>query len=220
MRKQKLENLSDNDIKKLIKTMQKGLSVASAGSEEAKVIQASIDRALEELKRRSSGKNGNAQSKKNEPEKRESESVSQNAETNQERHVDKKPAPGSNVSETPKPSAVLLADTLMKAPPRTIKVQWANGEIREMTDAELRRKAKDNFSDVLKSKFKPDELRRSAQFNNCVIFLIALYQLGDEFPEHLKLHSTYNQCGEAMQNRSVQLYKKLKIYFEAHKDLN
>lgn len=222
----KLEHLSDNDIKELITKMQKGLNVASPGSEEAKVLQVSIDRALEELSRRAAKKSEGQPAAQAQPKNQGVKSQEPAKEkSDPEKHKTHYPlpaekyTPGSAKPQT-EPAPVLLADMLTKAPPRSIKVQWVNGEIREMTDLELRRKSKDNFSDVLKSKFKLDELRRSVQFNNCVIFLVALYKLGGDFPEHIDLHPTYNQCGAAMQTRSMELYVQIKENWEKYKDLD
>lgn len=121
---------------------------------------------------------------------------------------------------TEKIEPVLLeSEVLTKVPPPTIPIRWANGEVKEMAEMELRRKAIDYFTDVVNSKRDPKDFYRSMQFNNCVIFLIGLYRFGNDLLSHLTLHSTFNQCGEAMQERSVELYRQVKESWEKYKDI-
>lgn len=114
---------------------------------------------------------------------------------------------------------VLFAtDVLKKVPPPTIPIRWANGKVKEMTELELRRKAIDYFCDVLDSNFTASNFYRSAQFNNCVRFSIGLYRFGNDLLPHLALHSTFNNCGEAMQERSKELYEQVQLSWEKYKD--
>lgn len=123
-------------------------------------------------------------------------------------------------SEPAKVEPVLIStEVLMKVPPPTILITWANGEVKEMTELELKRKAIDYFADILKSNFNASNFYRSMQFNNCVRFLIGLYRFGNDLLEHLVLHQTFNYCSDETKSKSTELYKQIKENWEKFKDL-
>lgn len=177
------------------------------------LMQVGLDAVNEEIERRRNLKNGEGQPGQPKP-------------TPTPKKQNPKPAPKpapvqasqNRQSEEKQPEPVLIADVLTPLPAPTIPVRWANGEIKEMTEAELRRKAIDYFSDVLSSKKDPKDFYRSAQFNNCVRFLIGLYRFGNHLLPHLALHSTFNNCGETMQERSTELYRQIAEKWEKYKD--
>lgn len=167
-----------------------------------RLIQIGLDAVLDEIKRRNQ--------KKTEilPEKESEKQVPRNA------PMQKKE------SEPAKVEPVLIpTEVLMKVPPPTILIKWANGELKEMTELELKRKAIDYFADILKSNFNASNFYRSVQFNNCVRFLIGLYRFGNDFLEHLALHSTFNYCNDETKSKSIELYKQIKANWEKFKDL-
>jgi hypothetical protein len=211
MKTKSLAELPDNKIKELIDAMRRGLEVVKEDSEEGIIMQTSIYRALEELKRR-----GGQKKTENQP----TESV----ELNQKAEGFPKnngwvgiPVPPQKREEKPEP-VLISTDVLTKVPPPTIAVRWANGEIREMTELELRRKAVDYFGDVLDSNFNALNFYRSAQFNNCVRFLIGLYRFGNDLLPHFILHPTFNKCADGKRVKSAELYEYIKISWEEHKD--
>lgn len=216
MRKQNLAGLSNEKIKELIDSMRKGLEVAKEGSEEAKIFKTSIDRALEELTRR--------QQKKDAP------PVPGNTKPAQEMEVPiamakptspptpQKSATQSKDSERKEPEHVMFTDILTKTAAPTIEIVLADGRIKEMSEAQLKRKAIDYFRDVLRSNFTIDNYHHSTQFLNCIRFLIGLYKFGNDILPHMTLHPTFNQCGEAMQGRSMELYEHMRHIYEKYKD--
>lgn len=123
-------------------------------------------------------------------------------------------------SEPEKVEPVLIpTEVLMKVPPPKILIKWANGEVKEMTEIELKRKAIDYFVDILKSNFNASNFYRSMQFNNCVRFLIGLYRFGNDILPHGALHSTFNYCNDETKSKSIELYKQIKENWEKFKDL-
>lgn len=210
MRKQNLADLSNDKIKEAIEAMRKGLEIAKPGSQEAKILQTSIDRALEELTRRGI-KNGEGQPVKPKPDPMPEK---------QSPKPEREPAPAKESRQSEeKPDPVLIADALTPEPATTIPVRWARGDVKEMTQGELRQKAKDYFRDILRGGTQPKDFEQLTQFHNCVRFLIGLYRFGNDLLPHLTLHPTYNACGEAMQERSAELYRQIAEKWKEFKDV-
>ncbi len=233
----KLAGLTDAKIKELIETMRRGLDIANPGSEEAKVFQTSIDRALEELHGRQSQKKTDvppvarqeppSEKKQVQPvepsQKREVPPIQEENPVQQERQGQVQPErispPQQQEPDPLKPKPVLISsDVLTKVPPPTISVKWASGRVKQMTELELKRQAIDYFKDVLDSKFDASDFNQSAQFNNCVRFLIGLYRFGNDILPHLTLHSTFNSCGEVMKAKSIELYRQIETNWNEFKD--
>lgn len=213
MRKQNLADLSNDKIKEAIEAMRKGLEIAKPGSQEAKILQTSIDRALEELTRRGI-KNGEGQPVKPKPDpmpEKQSPKPVPKPETVQ--------ASQNRQSEEKQPEPVLIADALTPAPAPTVAVKWVSGRVKEMTQGELRQKAKDYFRDIVKGETNIEDFEQLVQFHNCVRFLIGLYRFGNDLLPHLTLHPTYNACGEAMQERSAELYRQIAEKWKEFKDV-
>lgn len=166
-----------------------------------RLIQIGLDAVLDEIKRRNQ--------KKTEvlPEKESEKQGQRNAPMQKKEFEPAKVEP-----------VLIPTEVLMKVPPPTILIKWANGEVKEMTELELKRKAIDYFSDILKSNFNASNFYRSMQFNNCVRFLIGLYRFGNDFLEHLVLHPTFNYCSDETKSKSIELYKQIKVNWEKFKD--
>lgn len=116
------------------------------------------------------------------------------------------------VLAAPQPKAL----TKMPAPTKPIK--WANGEVKEMNELDLRRKSVDYFSDVLNGKRLPSDFYRSMQFNNLVRFQIGLYRFGHPLMAHTILHPTYNMCEKKTQERSLELFRQVHDMWNQYKD--
>lgn len=129
-----------------------------------------------------------------------------------------KSATQSKDPERKEPEHVMFTDILTKTAAPTIEIVLADGRIKEMSEAQLKRKAIDYFRDVLRSNFTIDNYHHSTQFLNCVRFLIGLYKFGNDILPHMTLHPTFNQCGEQMQGRSLELYEHMRQIYEKYKD--
>lgn len=177
------------------------------------LMQVGLDAVNEEIERRRNLKNGEGQSVQPKP-------------TPTPEKQNPKPAPkpapvptSQNQQSEEKPEPVLISDALTPAPAPTIAVRWVSGKVKDMTEAELRQKAKDYFRDIVKGETQPKDFEQLTQFHNCVRFLIGLYRFGNDLLPHLTLHPTYNACGEAMQERSAELYRQISEKWKAFKDV-
>lgn len=226
----KLAGLTDVKIKELIETMRSGLEIAKPGSEEAIVFQTSIDRALEELTRRNQKKSESQPVQK--PEPTPEKPTQQNVPPPQKKEVppvqsesqkqvqvqQERPAQKSEPEAAKGEPVLIPTDVLSKVPPPTILVRWASGKVKAMAESELKRKAKDNFTDVLDSNFDASNFYRSTQFNNCVRFLIGVHRFGNDLLPHLVLHPTFNYCNEETKAKSIELYRQIQANWERFKD--
>ncbi len=200
------------------------------------LIQIGLDAVLEEIKLRSQKKTDVPLVARQEPppekkqvqpvepsQKREVPPIQEAKPVQQERQGQVQPeriSPPQQQGPDPlKPKPVLISsDVLTKVPPPTISVKWASGKVKQMTELELKRQAVDYFKDVLDSKFDASDFNQSAQFNNCVRFLIGLYRFGNDILPHLTLHSTFNSCGEVMKAKSIELYRQIETNWTKFKD--
>jgi len=107
---------------------------------------------------------------------------------------------------------------LTKLPAPTKPIKWANGDIKEMNELDLRRKSIDYFGDVLNGKRLPADFYRSMQFNNLVRFQIGLYRFGHSIMAHTALHPTYNMCEKKTQDRSLELFRQVHDMWIQYKD--
>ena len=119
------------------------------------------------------------------------------------------------------PSPTLTAPqpkALTKLPAPTKPIKWANGDVKEMNELDLRRKSVDYFGDVLNGKRLPSDFYRSMQFNNLVRFQIGLYRFGHPIMAHTALHPTYNMCEKKTQDRSLELFRQVHDMWIQYKD--
>lgn len=119
------------------------------------------------------------------------------------------------------PKPILTAPqpkALTKLPAPTKPIKWANGDVKEMNELDLRRKSVDYFGDVLNGKRLPSDFYRSMQFNNLVRFQIGLYRFGNPIMAHTVLHPTYNMCEKKTQDRSLELFRQVHDMWSQYKD--
>lgn len=129
------------------------------------------------------------------------------------RAIDWEKREGINTTLTaPQPKA------LTKLPAPTKPIKWANGDVKEMNELDLRRKSVDYFGDVLNGKRLPSDFYRSMQFNNLVRFQIGLYRFGHPIMAHTALHPTYNMCEKKTQDRSLELFRQVHDMWIQYKD--
>lgn len=178
------------------------------------LMQVGLDAVNEEIERRRNLKNGEGQPVQPKP-------------TPTPEKQNPKPAPKPETvqpiqnrqSEEKQVGPVLIADALTPVPAPTIAVKWVRGEVKEMTQGELRQKTKDYFRDIVKGETDTEDFEQLVQFHNCVRFLIGLYRFGNDLLPHLTLHPTFNACGEAMQERSTELYRQIAEKWKEFKDV-
>lgn len=183
------------------------------------LIQVGLDAVLDEIKLRNQKKSESQPVQKQEtvPEKPAQQNTTPPQAESQKQSPVQHPPKSEHKAAKVEP-VLISSNVLTKVPPPTIPVRWANGEIREMAELELRRKAIDYFCDVLDSNFDTSNFYRSMQFNNCVRFLIGLYRFGNGLLPHLVLHSTFNNCGNQTKIKSIELYNQIKANWEKFKD--
>jgi len=138
-----------------------------------------------------------------------------------ERDLKNKVAEQEQSARAFEPKPILTAPqpkALTKLPAPTKPIKWANGDVKEMNELDLRRKSVDYFGDVLNGKRLPSDFYRSMQFNNLVRFQIGLYRFGHPIMAHTALHPTYNMCEKKTQDRSLELFKQVHDMWNQYKD--
>lgn len=206
MKKVDVKTLSIKQIEQLIATMQNGVDLLSKDSREAQILMESIDKALTEVASRKKGSESAAQIPKSTPPPRTPTPQAQPTPTHKKR------------VEQEQDVEVVEVPELSVEPTKKYLIKLADGTEKQMSLTQIRARAKDNFRDVLASKFTIKNYTESVQFLNCVIFMIALHKTEYMLMPHTALHHTFSKCGEETQQRSTEIYNEIKRLFDEYKD--
>ena len=226
----KLSSLSDKEIHEAIAAMQNGIAI-KPGGEEAKALQVSIDRALEELQRRANQKKSEAQSQPEQEEKpnffqkqaqeyREKgrEDLAVKVE-NEFEEFKSEMSKAVSVSKTEQPIRTVKAPDFV-TPDELINVvledQKGNEYTRTYTKAQVRALARKYFSNVHES-WQGKDRKMGVGFKNLLAYVVAWREFDGALPtlrDVLLDYDRYNKGGEDKEPSDAfkvaqELYEKI-----------